>query len=447
MQHHNSFSLNHSLKFKLYSLVLITVSLLIFTILGTNMKVNPLSFSAPAVPNDSNVTLIAEAISVDPMSRTITMDWYPSYTSYIDCSGNWFPVYDVQTDPTLLDSTSPTFHDVSPYPALSRLNKTEDCIGTTFGLPPSFRTVTRLVSSNVSDARSPVHKNLQGYPFDIYVAPFVFYVKNVDTGAIIAPNVTKSFGVAVNFQLSLSKSLVIYNRFGDGRLYFELRIERSRAIKVYTIMVAITNWLVATAFLIISASTLVYDVPHIYSEIFVVPVGALFAFTSVRVNLPGAPPGFGTTMDLYSTLPVLIIISLCSVFLLLTILLWRIKEIRQFNVKDTIFDRNISATDEIKPSSRNSIYYRTFVKHPSYIKRNTTLNVTTKPIQEESRRETSISVGDSETGEQLNEDAWSLKLVVPVFPGTEKKLQVPPGKMTLSSGELLWHPNDLVNLR
>jgi hypothetical protein len=26
---------------------------------------------------------------------------------------------------------------------------------------------------------------------------------------------------------------------------------------------------------------------------FVVPVGALFAFTSIRANLPGAPDGFG----------------------------------------------------------------------------------------------------------------------------------------------------------
>jgi hypothetical protein len=363
------------------------------------MKVNPLTFSAPVVPNNSNVTLIAEAISVDPMSRTVTMDWYPSFTSYIDCSGNWFPSYDIQTDPTLLDNTSPTFHNVPPYPALSRLNRTEECIGTTFGMPTSFRTVTKLVSSDVNDARSPVHKNLQGYPFDIYVAPFIFYVRNIDTGDIVAPNVTKSFGVVVNFQMSLSMSLVVSNRFGDERLYFELRIERSRAIKVYTIMVAITNWLIATAFLIICASTLVYDVPHIYSEMFVVPVGALFAFTSVRVNLPGAPPGFGTTMDLYSTLPVLILISLCSVFLLLTILLWRIREVtRQLKAKETLFnERNNSATDETSSSSRSSVYYRTFVKQPAYMKKNS-VHVAIKPvksIEEESRREAKISETES----------------------------------------------------
>jgi hypothetical protein len=98
------------------------------------------------------------------------------------------------------------------------------------------------------------------------------------------------------------------------------------------------------------AATLVYSHHQIYSEMFVVPVGALFAFTSIRANLPGAPDGFGkllpraliiykvhhdllgfkgTTLgepvlsplfysvisginpDMFSILPVLIIMSLC----------------------------------------------------------------------------------------------------------------------------------------
>jgi hypothetical protein len=44
---------------------------------------------------------------------------------------------------------------------------------------------------------------------------------------------------------------------------------------------------------IIVAATLVYSHHGIYSEMFVVPVGALFAFTNIRANLPGAPDGFG----------------------------------------------------------------------------------------------------------------------------------------------------------
>ncbi len=52
--------------------------------------------------------------------------------------------------------------------------------------------------------------------------------------------------------------------------------------------------LVTAAFLVISAATLVYPNPRYYSEMFVLPVGVLFAFTSIRANLPGAPVGFGS---------------------------------------------------------------------------------------------------------------------------------------------------------
>jgi hypothetical protein len=52
------------------------------------------------------------------------------------------------------------------------------------------------------------------------------------------------------------------------------------------------------AFLMISAATWIYKGPGYYSEMFVVPVGALFAFTAVRANFPGAPAGFGLFMIL-----------------------------------------------------------------------------------------------------------------------------------------------------
>ena len=51
--------------------------------------------------------------------------------------------------------------------------------------------------------------------------------------------------------------------------------------------------LAAVAFMTICVATLVYRPHKIYAEMFVVPVGSLFAFTSIRANLPGAPTGFG----------------------------------------------------------------------------------------------------------------------------------------------------------
>jgi hypothetical protein len=51
--------------------------------------------------------------------------------------------------------------------------------------------------------------------------------------------------------------------------------------------------LTAAVFLIVSAAILVYPHHEIYSEMFVVPASAVFAFTSIRANFPGAPDGFG----------------------------------------------------------------------------------------------------------------------------------------------------------
>ena len=48
--------------------------------------------------------------------------------------------------------------------------------------------------------------------------------------------------------------------------------------------------LTAIVFVTICTATMVN--PEIYSEMFVVPLGTLFAFLSIRANLPGAPDGF-----------------------------------------------------------------------------------------------------------------------------------------------------------
>jgi len=63
--------------------------------------------------------------------------------------------------------------------------------------------------------------------------------------------------------------------------------------QLIAILTVLYQGLTAIVFLTICAANIVYPSPEIYSEMFVVPIGALFAFSSVRANLPGAPAGFG----------------------------------------------------------------------------------------------------------------------------------------------------------
>ncbi|KAJ7486895.1 hypothetical protein FB451DRAFT_1391763 [Mycena latifolia] len=96
----------------------------------------------------------------------------------------------------------------------------------------------------------------------------------------------------------------------------EFTIFRSTAVIGLVITVAIANWLVTIAFLWITAAAFLWD-KDIVAEMFVLSIGTLFAFTSVRSNLPGAPAGFGAVVDYYGILPNLGLNTLFTSVLLL----------------------------------------------------------------------------------------------------------------------------------
>ncbi|PPQ81255.1 hypothetical protein CVT26_015074 [Gymnopilus dilepis] len=311
-------SIPDNARFYLYSCGLISMCAIGFLIAAVHMSVRPLNIRAPAPGQnpvfEPEVVLIAEAISVDPSARTITMNWYPSFRT-ITCQNDPSnaSVADIYVKSVLLDTSSPSWSsDLTDKPAY-RLNNTERCQGL-INLSGSFRTVTKLTPSrsflNIQSI-SQRGSTFQDYPFDVYTAPFLFYVSKPNGTAITPLAISDSFGVAVNFQMSLIPTLNVIINGDQGVLQFSLRIERSMGTKAFVVLVAISNWLTATAFLIICAATMVYRHPKIYSEMFVVPVGALFAFSSIRANLPGAPTGFGAAIDLFTIIPVLVIMSFC----------------------------------------------------------------------------------------------------------------------------------------
>jgi len=241
------------LKFSLYWVALVASCLVIFVISALHMIVKPLHFEAPVgslndvfspdvcPPNHSDhvitqhiifqVILTAEAISVDPISRTITMNWYPELIN-LDCKSNIPRVYDIY----LQRWVSKTFLQISwthiigeahswiwavPHGMLSsRTNLPSGSI--VRGSAPSTKHLLRSelsrsllllssfsISSPLAASRrsrailSMCMSNL--CPSAIknsrwiirYLAPFSFYCQNNDTGAITAPRVSRAFGVAV----------------------------------------------------------------------------------------------------------------------------------------------------------------------------------------------------------------------------------------------------------
>ncbi|KAF8875340.1 hypothetical protein CPB84DRAFT_1796607 [Gymnopilus junonius] len=339
----------HHFKFSIYWIGLITTSLLIFLVPASRLVSTPLHFQAPIIGSygyfNPEVTLIAEAIAVDPVARTVVMNWYPAYPQ-ISCNQSIPPVViDIYVSFLLLDTSSPSWSSNLQDQPVHRINTTETCFGLISPLS-SFRTVTKLVASKEYAVFPSLSQQstFQSYPFDVYLAPFLFYTRNLQTNVVLAPSVTNAFGVAVNFEISLDGNAILDQNEIANNLQFYLRIERSKGTKAFVVLVAIINWLTATAFLTICAATIVYRPPRIYGEMFVVPVGALFAFSSIRSNLPGAPTGFGATIDTFTILPVLVIMGLCSFTLLVVILYRRIDQEFGSNTKEKDSNREEDQT-------------------------------------------------------------------------------------------------------
>ncbi|TFK33428.1 hypothetical protein BDQ12DRAFT_766759 [Crucibulum laeve] len=308
--------------FFLTSALLVVSCLVAFTIIASHLSVKPPHlFASNTFTVRSDIMFALEIISADPIARTIEIDWYPEITT--PCSAMPTLVADIYVDAEFLDTTSPSFSPQTPLLPAYQINSSAYCVS---GTPwtPVFRTVSKLRSVE-ADALSPIavsSSSLQNYPFDVYFAPQHIRAINHETSAMVPVNVTRYFGVAVNFQLTIRSTY--YGDTPHNEVFISLKIERSRATKVFVVIIAMTNWLIAIAFLTICVATQIYDSPTIYSEMFVIPVGAVLSLTSVRANLPGAPVGFGATIDSYSVLPVLVIMAICSFYLLVIILYRRL---------------------------------------------------------------------------------------------------------------------------
>jgi len=313
------------LRFILLSAFLVALCLATVIAVTPQLVVGPIDFEAgdPRV-SPANISFAIEMVSADPITRTFVADWYPEIIA--PCSSSSNIVADIYVDRGILDSSSLAFSILPPYLPIYQFNLTAFCNSET-SISPAFRTTSKLFASEFNlGFPGPAVSSLEGYPFDVYFAQFELYALNHDSGDHLDLNITRVFGRIANFQVTSQMYRTIPNFPWLG---YTLRVERPKSIRIYVIMVGIVNWLIAVAFLTISAATLIYRPKKIYPEILLVPVAFLLALLVIRSTFPGAPSSFGTTFDSYTILPVLIILMLCSFFLLLVTFHRRIVEIGQ----------------------------------------------------------------------------------------------------------------------
>ncbi|KAF8509088.1 hypothetical protein JB92DRAFT_2948851 [Gautieria morchelliformis] len=286
---------------------------------------------APSPTEDSPLVLFPTLLSLDPTTQSMTLDWDIGYFcgvfavegSNLTCSNVniYFDQNLLQSSPGSSISTndvpkSPIFHingtvwnhgDDMPFPGW---NTTLVDLGNT----PSFRTPISLFPPT---AVGRAERTLQAYPFDRYTAViFVFAIDNSSNEAI-GITLGEVDGIAPGFSVVSDSDSV-----NDGVIVLDLSITRALGVQLYAISIIIAIWLVTLTLLVATVSCVILG-RGLAKQVLVIPVATLFAFVSLRGTFPGAPTGFGATIDFMGILPCLGILSFCSV-LMIGVFLFRI---------------------------------------------------------------------------------------------------------------------------
>ncbi|KAF8994996.1 hypothetical protein BDQ17DRAFT_1330847 [Cyathus striatus] len=151
---------------------------------------------------------------------------------------------------------------------------------------PVFRTTSSLFSkSQLTSDKGPRDGSLQNYPLIPHIQ---HWYRRWVYGNVRQP---------------------IYERF-HYRCYHVLA---QCLVKAYVFIIVIGVWIITLIF-VGSVSKVIFGYQQPI-EAFVIPIGTLFAITSLRGSMPGAPNGFGAIIDFVGILPCLAIITLTGVFL------------------------------------------------------------------------------------------------------------------------------------
>ncbi|KAF8994299.1 hypothetical protein BDQ17DRAFT_1331218 [Cyathus striatus] len=257
---------------------------IIVAILIVGIKFQVKDFSGVDLHNSFS-TRNADLISVDAMASTLLMRWYIKDDSCID-DNRCKPVY-IYFD-TLLNSNSGDVDQMKQGKYLPSFTWYRDQLNYREGLSyPHFDTT----SSLFDDGTKKSHTSTQNYPFDIYGVSFQIYGLENTTDIVMFNGVNilvdYTYGAALTHPGISGFETTSYTKIGDyipGGMYINhVSLRRSNLIKAYVVSIIIG---------ILMKILFGYSQPK---EALTVPIATLFAFTSLRGTMPGAP-GFGTVM-------------------------------------------------------------------------------------------------------------------------------------------------------
>ncbi|KAG2018654.1 hypothetical protein CC2G_008067 [Coprinopsis cinerea AmutBmut pab1-1] len=275
----------------------------------------PQTYQAPERGTPSEITLSAKVVSVDPVGRTITMDWFPAlYGTVLNCTElTTRPlVREVYMPSVLMDRASPTWRQEAPEVPVFVYNSDQLCPIWLWPSVLSFRTVTKLYSVSTSKKwDSYVASRAAPYPEDRYIAPIDFTVRNPQTGSLSTPTVfnltSSSHGYEFTYTVLVNPGL----RSGDERLQLTMSIARSPSTKVVAYTTLALSWLMTLPLLAILGLSLLrpssWKVGHIELA---APIGILLLLVTTRNNLLAGHETLENVLDTFCFFPILILLFL-----------------------------------------------------------------------------------------------------------------------------------------
>ncbi|SJL13780.1 uncharacterized protein ARMOST_17228 [Armillaria ostoyae] len=326
-----------------FSLAFVIVIPILCIVLGLELHPQEFQYSADDATSDGStrkrkISLHADLISADLKQGTVVLDWSvwddtcgsectdanetceDECTDANDACFSKCTVVNIYFDTNLLHHSD--IGDIRPSGSnrpvvpLFIWNATAS-YNDTFSNIATFRTELAVFPPYDGTKHSTRHTRSSQvyYPFDLYLAAISGFAEDASSNATVPLSLNSTSGLVVGLKIStpLVPSASDFSQEGDPeRLAIIVTLERATLVKWYCIIITITFWLITLMICLVMIMTVGFGFQQ-RNEIVVVPVGAVFAFTQLRLTMPGAPDGFGDILDFVGVLPCLVLLSISAV--------------------------------------------------------------------------------------------------------------------------------------
>ncbi|PCH44536.1 hypothetical protein WOLCODRAFT_145036 [Wolfiporia cocos MD-104 SS10] len=236
--------------------------------------------------NPTAVRLRTNLVAIDSEAQTMTLDWWVDYRCpYQDCLD-----VDVYIDRNYLRSKDESSDNSSTHipDPIFVINGTEYLYQTRhsdyrYG-SAQFRTIWAITNVYAGG------RSAQAYPFDKYFATLICWAETSPGAESVKVGIVYTGGIVVGYNVILEDRMS-----GDapgGTLLKNMVVTRGLVIRLYTVIIVLAIWLITLVLLFGCITTVIFG-KGVKPDLLVLPVTALFSFTSLRATFPGAPDTFG----------------------------------------------------------------------------------------------------------------------------------------------------------